>query len=53
MQALQIKNENIQFFTLPGYGAMSYAGSDPYQYSFFFPYYQETLDLVNKYFQSV
>ena len=50
MQALQIKNENIQFFTLPGYGAMSYAGSDPYQYSFFFPYYQETLDLVNKYF---
>ena len=50
MQALQIKNESIQFFTLPGYGAMSYAGSDPYQYSFFFPYYQETLDLVNKYF---
>ena len=50
MQALQIKNENIQFFTLPGYGAMSYAGSDPYQYSFFFPYYQETLDLVNQYF---
>ncbi|HIY53423.1 MAG TPA: LCP family protein, partial [Candidatus Agathobaculum merdavium] len=50
MQAMQIKNENIQFFTLPGYGAMSYAGSDPYQYSFFFPYYQETLDLVNKYF---
>ena len=50
MQALQIDNSSIQFFTLPGYGAMSYAGSDPYQYSFFFPYYQETLDLVNKYF---
>ena len=50
MQALQIKNENIHFFTLPGYGAMSYAGNDPYQYSFFFPYYQETLELVNKYF---
>ena len=50
MQALQINNDSIQFFTLPGYGAMSYAGSDPYQYSFFFPYYQETLDLVNKYF---
>ena len=49
-QALQINNDSIQFFTLPGYGAMSYAGSDPYQYSFFFPYYQETLDLVNKYF---
>ncbi|MDY3712694.1 MAG: LCP family protein [Agathobaculum sp.] len=50
MQAMQIKNENIRFFTLPGYGQMSYAGSDPYRYSFFFPYYQETLDLVNRYF---
>ncbi len=50
MQALQINNDSIQFFTLPGYGAMSYAGSDPYQYSFFFPYYQQTLDLVNQYF---
>ncbi|MDO5142133.1 MAG: LCP family protein, partial [Eubacteriales bacterium] len=50
MQALQIKNENIRFFTLPGYGAMSYAGNDPYQYSFFFPYHDETLKLVNQYF---
>ena len=49
MQALQIKNENIQFFTLPGYGQMSTAGTS-LQLSFFFPYYQETLDLVNKYF---
>ncbi|MDY3618588.1 LCP family protein [Agathobaculum sp.] len=50
MQAMQIKNDNLQFFTLPGYGAMSYAGGDPYQYSFFFPYYNETLELVNQYF---
>jgi LCP family protein required for cell wall assembly len=50
MQAINIKNENIQFFTLPGYGAMSYAGSDPNQYSFFFPYYDDTLKLVNQYF---
>lgn len=50
MQAVQIKSDNIQFHTLPGYGAMSYAGSDPYEYSFFFPYYNETLKLVNQYF---
>lgn len=49
MQALQIKNESIQFFTLPGYGQMSTAGTS-LRLSFFFPYYQETLDLVNKYF---
>ena len=49
MQALKIKNDSIQFFTLPGYGQMSTAGSST-AYSFFFPYYQETLDLVNQYF---
>ena len=27
MQALQIDNSKIQFFTLPGYGAMSTAGT--------------------------
>ena len=50
MQATRIRNENLKFFTLPGYGQMSTAGSDPTPYSFFFPYYQETLDLVNEYF---
>lgn len=50
MQAIQIDNDNLKFFTLPGYGAMSYAGSDPYQYSFFFPYQKETLALINEYF---
>ena len=49
-QALQIDNANLKFFTLPGYGAMSYAGSDPYKYSFFFPKEKETLELINKYF---
>ncbi len=49
MQALQIDNDNIQFFTLPGYGQMSTAGSS-LALSFFFPYETETLDLVNKYF---
>ena len=49
MQALQIDNDDIQFFTLPGYGAMSTAGTST-AYSFFFPYYEETLKLVNQYF---
>lgn len=49
MQALQIDNEDIKFFTLPGYGEMSTAGGST-AFSFFFPYYQETLDLVNEYF---
>ena len=49
MQALQINNGSIRFFTLPGYGAMSTAGTST-AFSFFFPYYQETLDLVNQYF---
>ncbi len=49
MQAVQINNDNIQFFTLPGYGQMSTAGSS-LALSFFFPYEKETLELVNKYF---
>ena len=49
MQAMQIDNSSIQFFTLPGYGKMSTAGTSV-QYSFFFPYYDQTLELVNKYF---
>lgn len=50
MQAMQVKNSNIRMFTLPGYGAMSTAGGDPTPYSFYFPYEQETLTLVNQYF---
>ena len=50
MQAMQIDNNSIQFFTLPGYGEMSTAGSDPVAYSFYFPYESQTLELVNKYF---
>ncbi len=49
MQAAQIDNKNIQFFTLPGYGQMSTAGTS-LPLSFFFPYEKETLELVNKYF---
>lgn len=49
MQSLQIDNEKIQMFTLPGYGAMSTAGTSD-EYSFYFPYYNETLELVNEYF---
>lgn len=49
MQAMQIDNNNIKFFTLPGYGQMSTAGGSV-AYSFYFPYYQDTLQLVNAYF---
>lgn len=49
MQSLQIDNNSIQMFTLPGYGAMSTAGTSE-AFSFFFPYYNETLELVNEYF---
>ncbi len=49
MQAVQIDNNNIQFFTLPGYGQMSTAGTS-LPLSFFFPYEKETLELVNQYF---
>lgn len=49
MQAMQIKNENVNFFTLPGYAAMSTAGTST-AYSFFFPYQNKTLELVNQSF---
>lgn len=49
MQSLQIDNDDIQMFTLPGYGAMSTAGTSE-AFSFYFPYYNETLELVNEYF---
>lgn len=48
-QAVQVKTENIQMFTLPGYGAMSTAGSDA-AYSFFFVNEREALKLINQYF---
>lgn len=49
MQAVQFDSNSIQFFTLPGYGQMSTAGTS-LPLSFFFPYEKETLELVNKYF---
>lgn len=48
-QAMQVDTANIQMFTLPGYPASSYAGSDAYL-SFFFPNEEKTLELVNTYF---
>lgn len=48
-QAMQVDTANIQMFTLPGYPASSYAGSNAYL-SFFFPNEAETLELVNTYF---
>ena len=48
-QAMQVDTASIQMFTLPGYPASSYAGSDAYL-SFFFPNEAETLELVNTYF---
>lgn len=48
-QAMQVDSANIQMFTLPGYPASSYAGSDAYL-SFFFPNEQKTIDLINQYF---
>ena len=49
MQAVQFDANQLQFFTLPGYGQMSTAGTS-LPLSFFFPYEKETLELVNKYF---
>gem|GEM_PF-230978 len=49
MQAVQFDANKLQFFTLPGYGQMSTAGTS-LPLSFFFPYEKETLELVNKYF---
>lgn len=48
-QAMQVDTANIQMFTLPGYPASSYAGSNAYL-SFFFPNEDETLEIVNTYF---
>lgn len=48
-QAMQVDTANIQMFTLPGYPANSYAGSDAFL-SFFFPNEEKTLELVNQYF---
>lgn len=49
MQAVGTPSENIQMHTLPGYDAMSYADTGT-PYSFFFPDEDETLTLVNEYF---
>ncbi len=43
-----VKNENINMMTLPGYGQMSYAGTGQ-MYSFYFPYRSQTLEMVNEY----
>lgn len=48
-QAMQVKTENIQMFTLPGYPANSYAGTNAFL-SFFFPNESKTLALVNEHF---
>lgn len=48
-QAMQVDTANIQMFTLPGYPANSYAGSDAYL-SFFFPNEAKTLEMINTYF---
>lgn len=48
-QAVDVSSENLNMFTLPGYSAYSYAGTSV-EYSFYFPYRSETLDLINEYF---
>ena len=49
-QAFQIDTTNgIQMFTLPGYAAMSTAGTNT-EYSFYFVNEDEALDLINQYF---
>lgn len=48
-QAMQVKNEDIQMFTVPGYAASSYAGTNAFL-SFYFPNESETLKLINQYF---
>lgn len=48
-QAMQVKTTDIQMFTLPGYPANSYAGTDAFL-SFFFPNESKTLALVNEHF---
>ena len=40
---------DLNMMTLPGYAAYSYAGTDT-AYSFYFPNYNKTLEVVNEYF---
>lgn len=47
-QLYDVKNENINMMTLPGYGQMSYAGTGT-MYSFYFPYRSQVLEMVNEY----
>lgn len=47
-QLYDVKNENINMMTLPGYGQMSYAGTGD-MYSFYFPYRSQVLEMVNEY----
>ena len=49
MQSLGTSSENIRMHKLPGYDAMSYAGTS-WLGSFFFPKEEETLTLINTYF---
>lgn len=48
-QAMQVKTDDIHMFTLPGYPASSYAGTNAFL-SFFFPNESKTLALINEYF---
>ncbi len=48
-QAMQVNTSGIQMFTLPGYPASSYAGTNAFL-SFFFPNESKTLALINEYF---
>lgn len=47
-QLYDVKNENIKMMTLPGYAAMSYAGTGQ-MYSFYFANRSETLAMVNEF----
>ena len=48
-QAIQTDTTNIHMFTLPGYPASSYAGTNAFL-SFFFPNESKTLALINEHF---
>lgn len=48
-QAMAVDTANIEMFTLPGYPASSYAGTDAFL-SFFFPNESKTLALINEHF---
>lgn len=47
-QLYDVKNEDINMMTLPGYGTMSYAGTGT-MYSFYFPYRSQVLTMVNEF----